>query len=423
VATNTTPPVLSFSDATTLVREHAASLRFAYPRKTEILGLAYALGRVLGRPVLADRDQPPFDRSTRDGYACYAADLLSGKPLTVAGQIRAGDAIEYPRVKLAPGTAVEIMTGAPVPAGADHVVMFEHVVFDADADTIHLAGARTEMHPPQSRENIVPAAAEARKGDIMLYAGTRLVPAHVAAAAACGAATVHVYAPPRVSILASGDELVDLEAAPLPHQIRNSNSYSLAAQVSAAGGQPIRLPLVRDDPGHLQSAIRMAMDSDLLLLTGGVSVGKYDFAAEALLALGAEFLFAGALIQPGKPVIFGRLPHASGMKYFFALPGNPVSTMVTFALFVHPLLCALAGDDKAVPRFVLATLASEVRHKPGLTRFLPATLTGGLDPEVAPVEWHGSGDLTSTAAANCFLVAPPDRECLHAGEVVTVLLT
>ena len=423
MATNTTPPVLSFSDATTLVREHAASLRFAYPRKTEILGLAYALGRVLGRPVLADRDQPPFDRSTRDGYACYAADLLSDKPLTVSGQIRAGDAIEYPRVKLAPGTAVEIMTGAPVSAGADHVVMFEHVDFNADAGTIRLSERRAQKHPPQPGENIVPAGAEARKGDIILYAGTRLVPAHVAAAAACGAATVHVYAPPRVSILASGDELVDLEAAPLPHQIRNSNSYSLAAQVSAAGGQPIRLPLVRDDPGHLQSAIRMAMDSDLLLLTGGVSVGKYDFAAEALLALGAEFLFTGALIQPGKPVIFGRLPHASGMKYFFALPGNPVSTMVTFALFVHPLLCALAGDDKAVPRFVLARLASEVRHKPGLTRFLPATLTGGLDPEVTPVEWHGSGDLASTATANCFLVAQPDRECLHAGEVVSVLLS
>ena len=407
MATNTIPSVLSFSDATTLVREHAASLRFAYPRKTEILGLAYALGRVLGRPVLADRDQPPFDRSTRDGYACYASDLLSGSPCRSPARFALETPSSIPGSNSRTATAVEIMTGAPVPAGADHVVMFEHVRFDADSETIRLADGRAEKHPPQPGENIVHAGAEARKGDIVLYAGTRLVPAHIAAAAACGAATVHVYAPPRVSILASGDELVDLETAPLPHQIRNSNSYSLAAQVSAAGGQPIRLPLVRDDPGHLQSAIRMAMDSDLLLLSGGVSVGKYDFAAEALLALGAEFFFTGALIQPGKPVIFGRLPHASGMKYFFALPGNPVSTMVTFALFVHPLLCALAGDDKTVPRFVLAKLASEVRHKPGLTRFLPATLTGGLVPEVSPVEWQGSGDLASTATANCFLVCPP----------------
>jgi len=406
-----------------LVRDHAASVRFAYPRKTEILGLPYALGRVLGRPVLADREQPPFDRSTRDGYACYASELRSGQPLTVTGQIRAGDAIEQPAVKVPHGTAVEIMTGAPVPPGADHVVMFEHVHFDAESETIRLAEGRAETHPPQAGENIVPAGTEARKGDIVLYAGTRLMPAHIAAASACGAANVHVYAPPRVSILASGDELVDLETAPLPHQIRNSNSYSLAALVSSAGGQPLRQPLVRDDPGHLQSAIRMAMDSDLLLLTGGVSAGKYDFAAEALLALGAEFFFTGSLIQPGKPAIFGRLPHASGMKYFFALPGNPVSTMVTFALYVHPLLCALAGDDKTVPRFALARLSSEVRHKAGLTRFIPAILSGGLHPEVTPVEWHGSGDLAGTASSNCFLVAPPEREHLDAGEIVSVLLS
>jgi molybdopterin molybdotransferase len=423
VATNTIPSVLSFTDATILVREHAASLRFAHPRKTEVLGLAHGLGRVLGRPVLADRDQPPFDRATRDGYACYASDLGSGLPLPVNGQIRAGDAIELPRVELAPGRAVEIMTGAPLPSGADHVVMFEHVEYDAESNAIRLADRRAERHPPKPGANIVQAGAQARKGDIVLCAGTRMEPAHIAAAAACGAGMVHIYAPPRVSILASGDELVDLETTPLPHQIRNSNSYSLAAQVTAAGGQPIRMPLVRDDPGHMQSAIRMAMDSDLLLLSGGVSLGKYDFAAESLLALGAEFFFTGALIQPGKPIIFGRLPHASGMKYFFALPGNPVSTMVTFALFVHPLLCALAGDDKTVPRFVLAKLGTEVRHKAGLTRFLPATLSGGLVPEVSPVEWQGSGDLASTATANCFLVAPQDREYLAAGETVTVLLS
>ena len=422
MAPNPIPSVLSFTDASILVREHAASIRFAYPRKTEILGLPHALGRVLGRPVLADRDQPPFDRSTRDGYACYAADLLSGNPLPVTGQIRAGDPIEQPRVRLAPGNAIEIMTGAPVPAGADHVVMFEHVQLDSEADTIVMPAERLAGNSLEKGANIVLAGAEARRGDIILHAGTRLVPAHIAAAAACGATLVHVYAPPRVSILASGDELVDLDATPLPHQIRNSNSYSLAAQVTAAGGQPNRLPLVRDDPGSMQSAIRMAMDSDLLLLSGGVSMGKYDFAAESLLALGAEFFFTGALIQPGKPVIFGRLPHASGMKYFFALPGNPVSTMVTFALFVHPLLGALAGDDNSVPKFVLAKLGSELKVKPGLTRFLPAVLAGGPEPEVAPIEWQGSGDLANTASANCFLMVPPERDQLSEGEVVRVLL-
>jgi molybdopterin molybdotransferase len=372
--------------------------------------------------VLADRDQPPFDRSTRDGYACYASDLASGQPLPVAGQIRAGDPIEMPRVKLPQGQAIEIMTGAPVPAGADHVVMLEHVDLDQDTNAIRLAAARAQHHPPRPKENIVPAGAEARRGDIILHAGTRMQPNHIAAAAACGATLVHCYGPPRVSILASGDELVDLDIVPLPHQIRNSNSYSLAAQVAAAGGLPNRMPLVRDDPGSMQSAIRMALDSDLILLSGGVSMGKFDFAAESLAALGAEFFFTGALIQPGKPVIFGRLPHASGMKYFFALPGNPVSTMVTFALFVHPLLCALAGDDTSVPRFALARLGAEVKTNPGLTRFLPAILAGGPNPEVNPVEWQGSGDLANTATANCFLMVPPDRESLLEGDTVAILL-
>jgi molybdopterin molybdotransferase len=173
----------------------------------------------------------------------------------------------------------------------------------------------------------------------------------------------------------------------------------------------------------MQSAIRLGLDADLMLISGGASRGKYDFAAESLLALGAEFFFTGTLIQPGKPVMFGRLPHASGMKYFFALPGNPVSALVTFELFVQPLLCALAGDDNTVPRFALAKLGSEVRHKPGLTRFLPATLTRGLEPEVLPIEWQGSGDLAATATANCFLVVPSERDSLSEGEVVTVLLS
>jgi len=422
VAANTTPSVLSFSAAISLVREHAASLRFAYSRKTDVVGLAHALGRVLGRPILADRDQPPFDRSTRDGYACHSSDLQSGQPIPVIGQIRAGDPIEIPRVKLPQGQAIEIMTGAPVPAGADHVVMFEHVDFDEGANTIHLPATRAHSHPPHAGANIVHTGSEARRGDIILHAGTRLQPNHIAAAAACGATLVHCYGPPRVSILASGDELVDIDTTPLAHQIRNSNSYSLAAQVSASGGLPHRMPLVRDDPGSMQSAIRMAMDSDLILLSGGVSMGKYDFAAESLAALGAEFFFTGALIQPGKPVIFGRLPHASGMKYFFALPGNPVSTMVTFALFVHPLLCALAGDDNSVPRFALAQLGSRVKIKPGLTRFLPAILSGGPNPEVHLVDWQGSGDLANTATANCFLMVPPDRESLEEGDIVTILL-
>ena len=417
MASNATSLILSFQQASDLVREHAAALRFSHPRKTESIALSQALGRVLARPVLADRDQPPFHRSTRDGFACRARDTY--RLLQVIGQIRAGDPYDSNRPALAEGEAIEIMTGAPVPRGADCVVMIEHVVHDSEAGSIQLAQGRSI----QAGENIVRAGAEARRGATVLYAGTRLAPAHLAVAAACGAASLMVYCPPRIAILATGDELVDVEASPLPHQIRNSNSYSLAAQVTSAGAQPMRLPIAKDDPQNIQSYLRQALDSDMLLLSGGASIGKYDFAEEALLALGAEFFFTGALIQPGRPVVFGRLPHAAGPKYFFALPGNPVSTLVTFAVFAHPLLCALAGDDTAVPRFAQAALASTVEVKPGLTRFLPASLSGGIAPEVHALEWHGSGDLASAASANCFLVVPPNRESIDAGETVSVLLS
>jgi molybdopterin molybdotransferase len=242
-----------------------------------------------------------------------------------------------------------------------------------------------------------------------------MAPPQIAAAAACGAAQLSVFARPRVAIVATGDELVELDQQPLIHQIRNSNSYSLAAQVSAAGGLPVRFPTARDERDHLEATIRAALGSDLLLLSGGVSMGKYDLVEEVLLSLGAEFFFTGAAIQPGKPIVFGML----GGMYFFGLPGNPVSTMVTFSLFVQPLLGALSGDICRGPRFAQAQLGSDVRVKPGLTRFLPALLQ---ELTVQPVAWQGSGDLASTSRANCFLVVNEDRTLLSAGETVTILL-
>ena len=356
--------------------------------------------------MLADRDQPPFPRSTRDGFACRAADLAAGLPLEVIGSIRAGDAVV---IKVTAGKAVESMTGAPVPAGADCVVMVEHV--ERDRDTLRLSAGRGV----QAGENIVPMGAEARAGAAIVSRGTRISPAQVAAAAACGAGQLSVFARPRVAIVATGDELVEVNQQPQTHQIRNSNSYSLAAQILTAGAEPLRLPIARDERGHLETTIRSALEADLMLLSGGVSMGKYDLVEEVLLSLGAEFFFTGALIQPGKPIVFGRL----GQRYFFGLPGNPVSTMVTFLLFVEPLLGALCGDACRGPRFAQARLASEVKVKTGLTRFLPARLA---DVNVEPVTWQGSGDLASTSRSHCFLVVPPDRPILDAGETVTILL-
>ena len=398
--------VVSYADALRIVCEHAA--RLTPTARVQPVSLLESLGGVLAEPVRADRDQPPFPRSTRDGFACRAADALSNQPLRVAGAIRAGEPAGS--LFISEKEAVEIMTGAPVPAGGDCVVMVEHVQEHDGA--IRLMPGRS-IAPG---ENIVDQGAEARAGAVILPEGTRMAAAQVGAAAACGAAKVGLYRRPRVAIVATGDELVELDQPVRTQQIRNSNSYSLAAQLSASGAEPVRLPIARDERDHLEGVIRSALDSDLMLLSGGVSMGKYDLVEEVLLALGAEFFFTGALIQPGKPVVFGRL----GSRYFFGLPGNPVSTMVTFLLFVKPLLGALCGDREPGPRFVLARLATELRVKTGLTRFLPAVLSPEITVE--PVAWQGSGDLAATSRSNCFLMVPPNSGHLAAGETVTVLL-
>jgi molybdopterin molybdotransferase len=403
---NTAAPsrVVSYADASRIVREHAD--RLAPRHAPEVVGLLDTLGRVLAEPILADRDQPPFPRSTRDGFACRAADAAAGLPLEVIGSIRAGDAVV---IEISAGKAVEIMTGAPVPAGADCVVMVEHV--QRDHNSLQLSPGRRV----QPGENVVPMGAEARAGAVIVPRGMRISPAQIAVSAACGAGQLSVYGRPRVAIVATGDELVEVNQQPQSQQIRNSNSYSLAAQILGAGAEPVRLPIARDEQGHLESIIRSALETDLVLLSGGVSMGKYDLVEEVLLSLGAEFFFSGALIQPGKPVVFGRL----GAHYFFGLPGNPVSTMVTFLLFVEPILGALCGDPSRGPRFAQARLASEVQVKTGLTRFLPARLADG---NVEPVTWQGSGDLASTSRSNCFLVVPPEQPVLAAGETVRILL-
>jgi molybdopterin molybdotransferase len=270
-------------------------------------------------------------------------------------------------------------------------------------------------------ENFVRVGAEARAGQVLLAPGTHLNHAAIAVAASTGHAEVPVHARPRVAILATGDELVDLDAQPGPSQIRNSNSYSLAAQVTAAGGTPEILPTAPDNEKALRELIARGLQSDLLLVTGGVSMGRFDLVEQVLGGLGAEFIFTGALIQPGRPVVFGCVPSCARM--FFGLPGNPVSTMVTFDLFVRPVLDALCGTLPRPLQFLHAYLKSEFRTKPGLTRFLPAVLTGQSDSsEVKLVHWHGSGDVVAAATANCYVVIPPERDSISADEPVAVLL-
>jgi molybdopterin molybdotransferase len=297
------------------------------------------------------------------------------------------------------------MTGAAVPLGADAVVMLEHVEH---------AGGRIRLNPGrtlESGENIVPLAAEARAGDQLIPSGAPLGPAHIAAAATCGYATLQVFAHPRVAILTTGDELVPLDATPGPGQIRNSNASMLAALVIQARGEPRILPTAADNADALESALQSALDSDLLLISGGVSAGKFDLVEPALAHLGARFHFTGVRIQPGKPLVFGEIPRPqAATQPFFGHPGNPISTAATFLLFAAPILRALAGVLDIPAQFSSAIVSREVKGKPGLTRFVPAHVhcdpLSGNPPEVAPVQWHGSGDLAAFARANCFLVVP-----------------
>jgi molybdopterin molybdotransferase len=464
-ATSSPSTVLSFEGARRVIEEHATEIRAAILKdglNTETVDLLSAAGRVLAEPVGADRDIPPFPRATRDGYAVRSADLATlPATLDVIAEIKAGaKAGEIPS-QVKSGQAAAIMTGAPVPAGADAVVMVEYTSRQDE-----LAGiARVEMTKSVAPgENFVPRGAEAKTGSQLLAPGCKLNDAAIALAASVGKSRLEVYVRPRVAVLTTGDEVVDLEAEPGATQIRNSNSYSLAVQIQQAGGEPVLLPIAPDEPKHLRQLIEEGLRQDLLLMTGGVSMGRYDLVEQVLTEMNAEFFFTGAKIQPGRPVVFGRIRASKddslsatqsaaerrknaahgvsrgsdaqkklapeGRKtsplpqtYFFGLPGNPVSTMVTFELFARPMLEALAGMLPCKLIFLHALLKSEIRTKTGLTRFLPAILSGEFEnAKVELVRWQGSGDIAATAGANCYIVIPPDRENIPAGDWVAVLM-
>jgi len=418
--------VLSFEDARRVVEQHASKI---LPPSTGSVGLLQARDRILAETIAADRDIPPFPRSTRDGYAVRAADLQTvPSKLEVIGEIKAGPLPRQVRSPMNQGETFAIMTGAPVPSGADAVVMVEYTSQQGDSVEITRSLAQGE--------NIVPQGAEAKRGSLLLDRGMRINEAAIALAASVGKAQVQVYAKPSVAVLTTGDEIVELDAGIGPTQIRNSNSYSLAAQIQRAGGEPLLLPVAPDEPLRLRELIERGLQSDLLIMTGGVSMGRYDLVERVLADLKAEFFFTGAKIQPGRPVVFGRVSSRGSdrlarsadspqppYKYFFGLPGNPLSTMVTFELFARPMLEALAGASARPLMFLHARLKSAINIKPGLTRFLPATLSGEFEKtQVELVPWHGSGDIAARSRANCCIVIPPDREHFQAGDWVAVTL-
>ncbi|HEY7304167.1 MAG TPA: gephyrin-like molybdotransferase Glp [Bryobacteraceae bacterium] len=397
-------PSLDFEEARRIVIQTVRSLELR--RDSDSVPLEDAYGRILAEPARADRDYPALRRSLRDGFALKAAGVPG--TLRVRGEVRAGDTQQPP---LSEGEALEIMTGAPVPDGADAVVMVEHAARLQD-------GALVKIDRPADPGQFINArGSEAAAGSVLIPAGTRLDASHIATLAMTGKSAASVVRRPSVAILATGDEIIDINATPAPHQIRNSNSYMLSALVRSAGGDPMVLPVAGDTKDALRGLLERGLKHDLVIVTGGVSAGKYDLVKPVLRELGVEFCFERVRVQPGQPTAFG----ARGPVPVFGLPGNPGSTLITFQLFARPALELLAGVSDPILPLLSARFEAPFRHKPGLTRFLPARLSPD-GQHLRHIPWQGSSDVPALAKANAFLVADHDRETWDTGNSVRVML-
>jgi molybdenum cofactor synthesis domain-containing protein len=383
------------------------------PLAPERVALGEALGRVLASDVFADTDLPPFDRAQMDGYAVRSADLREVPArLRVVGEAAAGSGW---RGTLQTGEAVRIMTGAPLPLGADSVQQVEVTREEENGAFVSIERA---TEPGQF---YVTRASEVRAGERVLGAGEEINAARMAVLASFGYAEVPVRRSPRVAVLATGTELVAVGEQPGADQIRDSNSYSLAAYARLAGAVVERLPFAGDDPELLRVEIeRAAARSDLLVLSGGVSMGRYDFTKAALQALGAELFFERVALRPGKPTVFARLP---GGALVFGLPGNPVSVSVTFNLFARTALRLMQGARNAVPFEETAILSRPAKGAAERESYLPAALsTDGEGHLLAePLKWGGSSDFVAFARATALVKVPSGVKLVEAGSVVKVV--
>ncbi|MFN2598337.1 MAG: gephyrin-like molybdotransferase Glp [Pyrinomonadaceae bacterium] len=381
----------------------------------EEVSLRDARGRVLAADVVADTDLPPFDRALMDGYAVHAADTHDAPAnLRVVGEAAAGRGW---RGRVGAGEAVRIMTGAPLPTGADAVEQVEQTRETEDGARVLVERA---CEPGQF---ISRRATEVTRGETILRAGERVTPAMLAALASFGYARVRVARRPRVAVLATGSELVRVEETPGADSLRDSNTYSLIGYAETAGADAEALPFAADDEGLLRELIAEAADrSDALVLSGGVSMGVYDFTKSALRALGAEIFFERVSLRPGKPTVFARLKNARG-TLVFGLPGNPVSVSVTFNLFARTALLAMQGATETRLAEHRAVLARDAKGSVERASYLPATVStddaGRLLAE--PLKWQGSSDFVAFTRATALVVVPEGARRIEAGEVVTVL--
>ncbi len=376
----------------------------------ERVELEQSLGRVLAEDVHANRDLPPHDISAMDGYALRSADL-SNIPavLEIIEDIKAGD---LPSKSLASGQCARIMTGAPLPQGADAVIRVE----DTEAKPDNGVQINHAVNPG---DDIRRRGESMFNGEVVLTSGTEITPGVIGVLATVKLAQVRVYRRPRVAILSTGNELEGLDEPVDPNKIPDANSYTLVAQAQALGIEPVLLGIARDDPDELARYLRCGLEYDVLLVSGGTSVGVHDYVRPTIEALGAQMLFWRVAMKPGHPVAFGKV----GEKIIFGLPGNPVSSMVCFEQFVAPALRRMMGYARSCRRTIAARLTHDVRHQPGRTEFIRVMLEKEDDGYAATSTGaQGSGMLLSMARADGLAVVPWDSAGLAAGSTVTVQL-
>ena len=377
---------------------------------SESVPLTDSQHRIIREDVTADADSPPFDKAIRDGFAAHFEDLAQVPVvLTVVGESRAGAGTD---VTVERGQCCEVMTGAPLPEGTSAVAMVE------DTERISVNSVRI-LKGARENQGLLRRGAEAKRGDVILRSGHRIGLADIGLLAGVGKSSVMVSRKPHVAVIATGDELVEVDEAPKQDQIRNSNTYTICAQVREAGGEPITLGIARDNLDDLRAKISRGLEHDILLVSGGVSMGKYDLVEQVFAEFGVQVLFDKIAMKPGKPTVFGH----RGDTYVFGLPGNPISTMVAFHMFVRPLILFLLKADDTAPKILAAKLESAAKCDPERAALLPAIVrfdAGQYWIKTAP--WKGSSDLVGLSRANALIMIPRRSGTLEKGESAQFLL-
>ncbi|NUO07510.1 MAG: molybdopterin molybdotransferase MoeA [Candidatus Brocadia sp.] len=380
------------------------------PLPSKMAPFESALGFCLAQDVQSDIDMPPFERSAMDGYAVIAEDTAAAPvELTVIEDIAAG---HMPTKKVARGQASRIMTGAAVPEGANAVVKFE------ETEDLPTSNRVKILRPIDRGRNISKRGEDMQIGQTVLHKGISIRPQEIGILATVGKSRVEVFSAPTIGIISTGDELVDVGSQPSVAQIRNSNGYSLSAQARRLKAEVEILGIVRDTKEEISNIMRRGLQKDILILSGGVSMGEYDLVGDVMKDLNTRIYFEKVALRPGKPVIFGK----KDKTFIFALPGNPVASFVTFELFIYPAIRKMMGFTDIHRNTVKASLETEILVRRRRREYRPAILRMQNNMWlVSPVEWHGSADLLATTRANCLLIVREDAEKLALGQMVDVI--